>query len=170
MLLFYLVVPIHQFLTIVSFYLDEILFPAYRKQVVVAPVFIVGNFRCGSTLLQRLLARDPEHFTSMNVTEIYIAPTITQRKFWELVGWLDKVLVGGRGRKWIENRDRKWLDSIQMHKVGLFTPEEDEGLLITIWSTMFLQFVFPVMGELPPFDQFDEKMPARQRQRIMGFY
>lgn len=170
MLLWYLVIPIHSLLTIISFYLDEIFFSAYRKQAIEAPVFIVGNFRCGSTLLQRLLARDPEHFTSMNVSEIYVAPTITQRKFWKLVGWLDKVLAGGRGRNWLLNRDQRWLNSIQMHKVGLFTPEEDEGLLITMWSTMFLQFVFPIMDELPPFDQFDEKIPAPQRTRIMGFY
>ena len=169
MFLFYLVVPIHQLLTFICFYLDEIFFPAYRHQEIKAPVFIVGNFRSGSTLLQRLLARD-EHFTSMNVAEIYIAPTITQRKFWKLIGWVDRVLFGSRGLKFIQGRDKRWLDTIQMHKVGLFTPDEDEGLLITIWATMFLQFVFPIMDELPPYDRFDEELPAGQRRQIMGFY
>lgn len=170
MLLFYLVVPIHQILTFICFYLDEIFFPAYRKQEIKAPVFIVGNFRSGSTLLQRLMARDTEHFTSMNIAEIYIAPTLTQRAMWKFVGALDRIFIGGRGRKWIQARDRAWLDTIQMHKVGLFTPDEDEGLLVTIWSTMFLQFVFPVMDELPPYDHFDEELPEAQRKRIMGFY
>jgi hypothetical protein len=170
MLLWYLVIPIHQLLTFICFYLDEIFFPAYRKQEIKAPVFIVGNFRSGSTLLQRLLSRDPDHFTSMNIAEIYIAPTLTQRAMWKFIGALDRILTGGRGRKWLQGRDRAWLDSIQMHKVGLFTPDEDEGLLITIWSTMFLQFVFPVMDELPPFDHFDEELPEPQRKRIMGFY
>jgi hypothetical protein len=170
MLLWYLVIPVHQLLTFICFYLDEIFFPAYRKQEIKAPVFIVGNFRSGSTLLQRLLARDPDHFTSMNIAEIYIAPTLTQRAFWKFIGMIDQVLFGGRGRKWLQGRDRAWLDTIQMHKVGLFTPDEDEGLLITIWSTMFLQFVFPVMDELPPFDHFDEQLPDKQRKRIMGFY
>ena len=170
MLLWYLVIPIHQLLTFICFYLDEIFFPAYRKQEIKAPVFIVGNFRSGSTLLQRLLSRDPDHFTSMNIAEIYIAPTLTQRAFWKFIGLLDRILTGGRGRKWIQERDRRWLDTIQMHKVGLFTPDEDEGLLITIWSTMFLQFVFPVMDEMPPYDHFDEQIPEKQRKRIMGFY
>lgn len=170
MLLWYLVIPIHQLLTFICFYLDEIFFPAYRKQEIKAPVFIVGNFRSGSTLLQRLLSRDPDHFTSMNIAEIYIAPTLTQRAFWKFIGFLDRILTGGRGRKWIQERDRRWLDTIQMHKVGLFTPDEDEGLLITIWSTMFLQFVFPVMDEMPPYDHFDERIPEKQRKRIMGFY
>jgi hypothetical protein len=170
MLLWYLVIPIHQLLTFICFYLDEIFFPAYRKQEIKAPVFIVGNFRSGSTLLQRLLARDPDHFTSMNIAEIYIAPTLTQRAFWKLIGAFDRILFGGRGRKWLQGRDRAWLDSIQMHKVGLFTPDEDEGLLITIWSTMFLQFVFPAIDELPPYDHFDESIPEPQRKRIMGFY
>ncbi|MEX2143510.1 MAG: sulfotransferase [Anaerolineales bacterium] len=169
MLLFYLVMPIHQLLTFISFYLDEIFFPSYRRQEIKAPVFIIGNFRSGSTLLQRLLARD-QHFSSMNIAEIYIAPTITQRKFWKLLGWVDRVVFGGRGRQYIQGRDKRWLDSIQMHKVGLFTPDEDEGLLVTIWSTLFLQFVFPVMDELPPYDRFDEELPAGQRRHIMGFY
>jgi len=169
-LLWYLVIPIHQILTFICFYLDEIFFPLYRKQEIKAPVFIVGNFRSGSTLLQRLLARDPDHFTSMNIAQIYIAPTLTQRTFWKFIGAIDRVLFGGRGRRWLQERDRRWLDTIQMHKVGLFTPDEDEGLLITIWSTMFLQFVFPVVDQLPPYDHFDEEIPALQRRRIMGFY
>lgn len=169
MLLWYLVIPIHQLLTFISFYLDEIFFPDFRKQEIQAPVFIVGNFRSGSTLLQRLMARD-ERFTSMNVAEIYIAPTLTQRKFWKLVAAVDKAVFGGRGRRYLDTRDKAWLDTIQMHKVGLFTPDEDEGLLITIWATMFLQFVFPAMEDLPPYDRFDEELPQEQRQRIMGFY
>jgi hypothetical protein len=169
MLLWYLVIPIHQLLTFISFYLDEIFFPDFRKQEIQAPVFIVGNFRSGSTLLQRLMARD-ERFSSMNVAEIYIAPTLTQRKFWKIVAAVDKAVFGGRGRRYLDTRDKAWLDTIQMHKVGLFTPDEDEGLLITIWATMFLQFIFPAMDELPPYDRFDEELPPEQRKRIMGFY
>jgi hypothetical protein len=164
-----MIMPLQQLLTFICFYLDEIFFPAYRRQEIKAPVFIVGNFRSGSTLLQRLLARDKQ-FTSMNIAEIYIAPTLTQRKFWKMLAAIDRVLFGGRGRKFIENRDKSWLNSLQMHKVGLFTPDEDEGLLVTIWSTMFLQYVFPVIDELPPFDRFDEALPDGQRRRIMGFY
>ncbi len=91
MLLWYSVIPIHQLLTLISFYLDEVFFPRYRQKEIKAPVFIVGNFRCGSSLLQRLLARDGQ-FTSMNVAEIFIAPTITQRKFWKFVALLDRCL------------------------------------------------------------------------------
>jgi hypothetical protein len=167
--LFYLIIPLQQLLTFICFYLDEIIFPAYRRQEIKAPVFIVGNFRSGSTLLQRLLAQDKQ-FTSMNIAEIYIAPTLTQRAMWKMLGAIDRVLFGGRGRRFIEGRDKTWLNSLQMHKVGLFTPDEDEGLLVTIWSTLFLQYVFPVMDELPPFDRFDEGLPEGQRQRIMGFY
>lgn len=167
--LFYLIIPLQQLLTFICFYLDEIFFPAYRRQEIKAPVFIVGNFRSGSTLLQRLLAQDKQ-FTSMNIAEIYIAPTLTQRAMWRMLGAIDRVLFGGRGRRYIEGRDKTWLNSLQMHKVGLFTPDEDEGLLVTIWSTLFLQYVFPVMDELPPYDRFDEGLPEEQRQRIMGFY
>src|SRR3990172_10222355 len=167
--LFYLIIPLQQLLTFICFYLDEIFFPAYHRQEIKAPVFIVGNFRSGSTLMQRLLAQDKQ-FTSMNIAEIYIAPTLTQRAIWKMLGAIDRVLFGGRGRRFIEGRDKTWLNSLQMHKVGLFTPDEDEGLLVTIWSTLFLQYVFPVMDELPPYDRFDEGLPEGQRRRIMGFY
>src|SRR5690554_2985106 len=100
MLLWYLVIPIHQLLTFICFHLDELFFPAYRQQEIKAPVFVVGNFRSGSTLLQRLLAKDSQ-FTSMNVAEIYIAPTIMQRKFWGLLDWLDRSLFGGRARRFL---------------------------------------------------------------------
>ena len=65
MLLWYLVIPIHQILTLISYYLDEIFFGAYRRQEIKAPVFVVGNFRSGSSLLQRLLARDGRRLGSV---------------------------------------------------------------------------------------------------------
>ncbi len=62
---------------------------AIGQQEIEAPVFIIGNFRSGSTLLQRLLAKDEEHLTAMTTLEIYIAPSITQRVFWKAAGKVD---------------------------------------------------------------------------------
>ena len=44
-----------------GFIADEIFFPGYRKQPVEKPLFIVSNFRSGSTFVQRTLARDQIH-------------------------------------------------------------------------------------------------------------
>ena len=87
--LWFVVMPIHHLLSWIGFGLDEIFHRAYRKQVVEAPIFIIGNFRSGSTLLQRLLAQDEEHLTAMRTWEIYLAPSITQREFWRVVNRLD---------------------------------------------------------------------------------
>ena len=61
--------------------LDELLFPRFRKQKIVRPLFIVGPPRTGTTLLHRLLAKD-DQFTSMRTWEILFAPSIVQKRFW----------------------------------------------------------------------------------------
>ena len=38
--------------------LDTILFSGYRRVVIREPLFIIGNFRGGTTLMYRLLAAD----------------------------------------------------------------------------------------------------------------
>ncbi|TFG60039.1 MAG: hypothetical protein E4H36_12735, partial [Spirochaetales bacterium] len=67
--------------TRLGFLLDLLFFPGFRKQKVTAPVFIIGNFRSGSTFMFRLLARDRENFRAFQSWEIYTAPSISQKKF-----------------------------------------------------------------------------------------
>ena len=39
----------------IGFLIDNIFYRGYLKQEIVKPLFIIGNFRSGSTLLQRLI-------------------------------------------------------------------------------------------------------------------
>ena len=57
--------PLIRLVTFLSMALDEVLFPAYRQQRIERPLFIIGNFRTGTTFLQRLMARDAQFSTSM---------------------------------------------------------------------------------------------------------
>ena len=74
--LFYLVWPIGSLLHWFVFLLDDIFFPAYKKQLIEKPLFILGNLRSGSTFLHRLLSRDTETFTSLTTWDIYLTPSV----------------------------------------------------------------------------------------------
>ena len=59
--------------------LDRILFPAYRKQPIDRPVFIVGNPRSGTTFLHRLLLGSGDDLAAFELWEM-LFPAITARK------------------------------------------------------------------------------------------
>src|SRR5215468_10513940 len=76
------------------FWLDDIFFPAHKTQPVEKPLFILGNLRSGSTFLHRLLSRDSETFTSLTTWDIYLTPSVTQKKLTQFVSRLDNKLGG----------------------------------------------------------------------------
>jgi hypothetical protein len=107
LLLFY---PIWGSLTLLGwlgFALDEVFFSAYRKQVVEKPLFIVSNFRSGSTFVQRTLMRDEATFTGMRTGDIYLMPSITQRRIFSLLASVD-ALFGHICEKALRRLDAPW--------------------------------------------------------------
>ena len=80
LLLFYLVWPLGSLMHWLCFFLDDILFPGHKTQPIEKPLFIIGNLRSGSTFLHRLLSRDSETFTSLTTWDIYLTPSVTQKK------------------------------------------------------------------------------------------
>jgi hypothetical protein len=170
LIFWFVIIPIHNIFTWIGFGLDEILFRGYRQQEIEAPVFIIGNFRSGSTLLQRLLARDAEHLTAMKTIEIYIAPSITQRVFWKAAGRVDAILFRGALNKLVTRVEAKNLNNIPMHRVALQEVDEDEGILLHNWTSSFLMFPFPFMELLSPYLHFDNEMSDKEKRRAMIFY
>jgi hypothetical protein len=133
------------------------------------PLFILGNFRSGTTFLFRALARDTANFTAMKTWEIYLAPTISQRRLYRGVLMVDR-LIGSPLRRALERYDRRALGAVRFHKVGLWEPEEDEGLLLYPWAGLFVWFFFPYRHAVRHFIRYDEAMPARRARRIERFY
>jgi len=168
-LLFYSVWPLWELFTGFCFRLDDLLFPAYRQQSIDKPLFILGNFRSGSTFLHRVLSRDKENFTSLRTWDIFITPSITQRRIAWFFAALDARL-GGPLRKLITALDRRSLGRVNIHRISFFEPEEDENILLHIWSTFFVGVMFPFLDELPPYQFFDDAIPEAERRRIMRFY
>ena len=64
----------------VGFWLDDLLYPRWRQEPVVSPVFIVGNARSGTTWIHRILCSDSDHFTAPETWEIVFAASVTWRR------------------------------------------------------------------------------------------
>jgi len=153
-----------------GFLLDDLFFRGYRTLQVKRPVFIVGVFRSGTTFLHRLLAKDTRRFTSMRLWEILFAPSITEKKLLLAMGKLDRRLGSPLCRRILAWEDRTFHTLNRLHKLSLFEPEEDDPVLLNIFSSFFQYFGFPMNGEPNPFVWFDTRLSSKDRARIMGFY
>ncbi|MCJ7579498.1 MAG: sulfotransferase [Candidatus Aminicenantes bacterium] len=170
LVLWYLLFPFHNLVTWICFFLDNIFYPSNKTLEIKEPIFIVGNFRSGSTLLHRVLTKDKKSFTSMKTWEIYLAPSIIQRKFWRKLGIIDRRILGGLLMRLLCLFDENQFGEMPLHKFGIFEAEEDEGLLLHIWSSSLLMFVFPFLEALPPYLFFDSFLPVEERHKVMAFY
>ncbi len=166
---FYVVYPLLELMIWFGLGLDAILFWRYRKVPVSSPVFIVGNPRSGTTLLHRLLAQDRDRFSTMHMWEILFAPSIVQRKvvgaLARLDRWLGRPLGGQR-----EEMESGWREQVVMHRVSLAAPEEDDYLLLHIWSALTSGLSSGLVEEALPYTYFDTALSGPKRARIMGFY
>jgi len=167
--LFYLVWPIGSLIHWFCFFLDDIFFPAYKNQPIEKPLFILGNLRSGSTFLHRLLSRDSETFTSLTTWDIYLTPSVTQKKITQFFARIDNKL-GGHLHRALHAFDRATLGKIKIHQISFFQPEEDENIHLHIWDGFFVTFLFPFMDEFPNYQHFDEALSPEHKRRIMSFY
>ncbi|MBT3322980.1 MAG: sulfotransferase [Anaerolineae bacterium] len=169
LIIFYIVwIPV-SISTWIFFGLDDIFFPAYKKHPVEKPLFILSNYRSGSTFLHRLLSHDQKNFTSMRTWDIYLTPSITQRK---IVGLFKKVdsLIGSPIYTLIKKIDQAGLQKVAIHPISFFEPEEDENILLHNWSSFLIIYLFPFLDEIPPYQFFDRDLSASEKKRIMKFY
>ena len=169
LLLFYAIWPIGQLIHWTCFLLDDILFPGHKSQKIEKPLFILGNLRSGSTFLHRLLSRDSETFTSLTTWDIYLTPSVTQKKITQLVSRLDHKL-GGHLHRLLHEFDRRTLRQFKIHRISFFQPEEDENILLHLWDSFWVTFLFPFMDEMPNYRHFDEALAPEHKRRIMTFY
>ena len=167
--LFYLVWPIGSLIHWFCFFLDDIFFPAYKNQPIEKPLFILGNLRSGSTFLHRLLSRDVETFTSLTTWDIYLTPSVVQKKITQLASRLD-LKLGGHLHRLLYAFDRRTLGQVRIHQISFFQPEEDENIHLHIWDGYFVTFLFPFMDEMPNYQHFDEALSPEHKRRIMTFY
>lgn len=168
LLVIFFLYPIWHFSIRLAYGLDQLFYPEHIHQNIEKPVFIVGNFRSGTTLLHRLLAKD-ERFTGMKTWEIYIAPSIIQRKFFR---WLIKInrMIGNPIQKIVSRFEKALNKYSYMHKTGLNKIEEDSHVFLHIWSTYDLFAFFPFPDLIRQYIYYDEKVPEDQKEQEMSYY
>jgi hypothetical protein len=151
-----------------GFSLDKIIYPDYQVRNHSDPVFIVGNYRSGSTFFHRLLLRDPR-FTCLQAWEIYFAPGLCHRKLLRFILRLSKG-IGSPVQRFIRWFDRSLNEIYPMHKTGMYTYEQDSQLFYHVWSSYNLFAIFPFPELIRQFIYYDQDVPNTRRVKDFSYY
>lgn len=148
--------------------LDHLLFPAFRRQPVRKPVFIIAPPRSGTTLTQNLLCLDEERFLHLKMYQT-IFPAVCFQRLFDAVARLDGALgrpaerlLGWCEKKWFGGWDDK-------HKMRLNQPEEDDALFLYAFASEAIYMLFPFVKQLREAG-FPDALPPDDRQRLMDYY
>lgn len=144
---------------------DNHFYGNWRCRSINGPIFIIGPPRSGTTFLHRLLALDRERFYFFRTWEL-IFPSVFQKRALSRLNRLSGGIVSTFLRKVEAGLFR---DFNKLHPVSLFAPEEDDYILLHIFSGHDLIWIFP-FPELEAYLRFDEMLSAGDRRRIMRFY
>jgi hypothetical protein len=99
-----------------------------------------------------------------------LAPSITERKLLLALRSIDR-RFGGLGRRLLAAIDARAFACLRsIHKISLFEPEEDDLVLLPIFSSVFLLVLFPFPRALWHLVRFDRGASAADKRRIMSFY
>jgi hypothetical protein len=144
--------------------LDDIFFGGWRKQPVVAPIFIVATPRSGTTALQRLLAMDEANFRPLLMYEMILGTVSWTRAARALAFGLRPLARAGDafGRLIFGGWDDR-------HRMRLDLPEEDETIFIYTFVSEAIYLLFPYIERLPEAG-FADLLPKREQDAIMRFY
>lgn len=148
--------------------LDHVFFPGFKQQQVRTPVFIVAPPRSGTTLLQKLMAKDTERFSCVRLYQT-IFPAITWYKCFEVIGRADAHCgkIFSRFAAWIERTFFRGWDS--MHALRFNEPEEDDGFFVYTFVTEAIYLLFPYVDELWGAGFVDD-LPENVQRKVMIYY
>ncbi|MGA1529927.1 MAG: sulfotransferase [Kiritimatiellia bacterium] len=149
--------------------LDEIFFPSYRHVKIKRPLFVIGPPRTGTTHLHRVMAAHEEAFTTTRAWELFLAPSVLQKKIFRFIGRGDR-FCGGWIRRLAEKCERSFTcDTDHLHKSSLMQPEEDFYLLFLALACPALIVALPHHQRSWQAAMFDD-VPPRVRQGWLELY
>jgi hypothetical protein len=105
----------------------------------------------------------------MRTWEIFLAPSIIQRRVWQVLSGIDG-LLGAPVKSGIRALERRLGEDLVTHRLRLRAPEEDEFLLLHIWSSLTINVFSAVMEDSAAYMRFDVALPRRTRERITDYY
>jgi len=168
LLFLFLFYPLWNLYIRIGYGLDKLIFPQFKDQKNQDPIFIIGNYRSGSTFFHRLLLRD-EQFTCLKAWEIYFAPGLVHRSGIRFILKVSK-LIGSPVQKAVAAFDNLMNDIYTMHKTGLYTYEQDSQLFYHTWSSYNVFAVSPFPELARRYIYYDQEVPHEERKKQFGFY
>ncbi len=160
-------VPLESLFHAVFFLLDYVFFPRLWTQQVVAPVFIIGHARSGTTLAHRLLSADGDRFNDFLYWEMFF-PSLLQKKLIRGLGWIDAKVFGGPIRRQLGKLDDKLFGPYRhMHYMSFWHAEEDQFAMRAAFVTQQWATDMPLMDVVDLYHV--DQMPNKQR-RWMNHY
>jgi hypothetical protein len=148
--------------------LDHLLFPDFKKQKIVEPVFIIAPPRSGTSLVQRLLSYDAERFVHLKMYQT-IFPAVCYQRAFDLLAWIDRTL-GNPFSRVLGSCEKRWFGGWDdLHKMRLNAPEEDDALFLYAFESEAIFMLFPFVRELWEAG-FPDALPPHQRKRLMAYY
>jgi len=155
-------------LVVVGRALDHVLYPAFRRQRVRQPVFIVAPPRSGTTLLQKLLSLDEERFVHLKMYQT-IFPAVCYQRLCGVLVRLDSKL-GRPFERLLNWCEKKWFGGWDdLHKMRLDQPEEDDALFLYAFQSEAVYLLFPFIEELWEAG-FPDALAPHERRKLMGYY
>jgi len=152
----------------IGYALDNLFYREFQGVHSPDPVFIIGNYRSGSTFFHRLILRDPQ-FTCLKAWEIYFAPALIHRKALRLILKISEQ-IGSPVQKWVKAFDQLMNDIYSMHKTGLYTYEQDSQLFYHTWSSYNVFAIFPFPELARRYIYYDQAVPERERLAQFNYY
>ena len=78
--------------------------------------------------------------------------------------------LGGPLNRWLEAQERGWHEGNVMHRISLREPEEDENLLLHIWSLLAIWTWTALLDEAQPYTYYDTEVSQAENAHMMTFY
>ncbi|WP_436715147.1 sulfotransferase [Roseiconus lacunae] len=154
----------------VALRLDTWLYPSLQEVPIKKPLFIVGLPRSGTTLLHRLIAKENQHFTTMPLWELVLAPAVCQKRLVDRLTRVDRSIGHPLGKllHLVERQCVRRFGSV--HTSSLRAPEEDYLGLLPFGGCFLKVLIDPMNQSVWDLAFFDQRLESEQQQRLLSRY
>lgn len=158
----------------VLWYIDELLFTGYQNTKIEEPLFLLGQPRSGTTMLETLLSEDEERHCSMLFYEMRY-PYLSIQYAVDMANKIDQKLFVGKGYQFVldigllsildETGERK-----DMRRLRYDLPDEDDLVFFCHTFCHFLWAGFFPQEEMVKFNHRFSELPPSTRLRYMELH